>query len=103
MNRKVDLDALIEETMAFAKSVRAEPISKASPVFKGVERPVAELSPTGQHAPLTSSTSEREEIKRRVANFKAHQQKIAREREDYYLRVKAETFSVIGKNNRSES
>ena len=97
MNWKVDLDALIEETMAFAKSVRAEPISG------GVERPVAELSPTLQRAPLTSSTSEREEIKRRVANFKAHQQKIAREREDYYLRVKAETFSVIGKNNRSQS
>jgi hypothetical protein len=99
MNWKIDLDALIEETMAFAKSVTVGPISEASPVFKGVEQPVAELSPTLQHAPLTSPTSERDEIKRRVANFKAHQQKIAREREDYYLQVKAKTFALIGRNN----
>jgi hypothetical protein len=33
--------------------------------------------------------SERDEIQQRVSNFKAHQEKMAREREDYYLQVKA--------------
>jgi hypothetical protein len=57
---KANLDMLIEETMAFAKRVRVE------------------------HSPSVNWTgSEREEIGRRVANFKAHQQRFTREREDY--------------------
>jgi hypothetical protein len=53
-DRKTDPDALVQETMAIAKSIRVEP-------------PV----------------SERDEIQRRVANFKAHQERLAREREDF--------------------
>jgi hypothetical protein len=49
-----DLDALVQETMAIAKSIRVEP-------------------------PI----SERGEIRQRVANFKAYQERLAREREDF--------------------
>ena len=44
-------------------------------------------------APMTSPASEREEIKQRVANFRAQQQK--REREDFYLRTMAKALSPI--------
>jgi hypothetical protein len=51
---KTDLDALVQETMAIAKSIRVEPL-----------------------------VSERDEIRQRVANFKAHQERLRREREDF--------------------
>ena len=53
-DRKTDLDALVQETMAIAKSIRVEP-------------------------PI----SERDEIRQRVLNFKAHQERVAREREEF--------------------
>jgi hypothetical protein len=53
-DRKTDPDALVQETMAIAKSNRVEP-------------PV----------------SERDEIRQRVSNFKAHQERLAREREEF--------------------
>jgi hypothetical protein len=68
---KVNLDTLIEETMAFAKSVRVEPM---------MPRTVVEPN---RAPPVNWTGSEREEIARRVANFKAHQQRFIREREDY--------------------
>jgi hypothetical protein len=40
-------------------------------------------------APIVRPTSERDEIRKRVDNFKAHQDKIARDRENYYLQVRA--------------
>ena len=42
--------------------------------------------------------SERDEIRQRVDNFKAHQEKIAREREDYYLQVKARMLAPVDPN-----
>ena len=68
---KVNLDTLIEETMAFAKSVRVEPMM-----------PRTVVAPN-RGPPVNWTGSEREEIARRVANFKAHQQRFMREREDY--------------------
>jgi len=65
VNWKADLNSLIEETMAFAKSVRVEP-----------SMPRTVVEPNWME-------SEREDIRRRVANFKAHQQRFIREREDY--------------------
>jgi hypothetical protein len=71
VNWKANLDALIEETMAFAKSVRVE-----SPMPRTIVEP-------NRVPPVNWSISEREEIGQRVANFKAHQQRFIREREDY--------------------
>ena len=71
VNWKADLNSLIEETMAFAKSVRVEP---------SMPRTVVEPS---RMPPVNGMESEREDIRQRVANFKAHQQRFIREREDY--------------------
>jgi hypothetical protein len=68
---KVNLDTCIEETMAFANRVRVEPTV-----------PRTDVEP--DRLPSVNWTgSERGEIARRVANFKAHQQRFIREREDY--------------------
>lgn len=68
---KADLDALIDESMAFTKSIRVEP-----PIPRTIVEP--------NRIPLVKWTkSERDEIRERVANFKAHQQRFMREREDY--------------------
>jgi hypothetical protein len=71
VNWKADLNSLIEETMAFAKSVRVEP---------SMPRTVVEPN---RMPPVNWMESEREDIRQRVANFKAHQQRFIREREDY--------------------
>jgi hypothetical protein len=68
---KADLDRLVEETMAFAKSIHIEPT---------MPRTIVEPNRTPS---LNWRESEREEIGCRVANFKAHQQRFIREREDY--------------------
>jgi hypothetical protein len=37
--------------------------------------------------------SERDEIQQRVNSFKAHHEKMAREREDYYLQMRAKMLA----------
>ena len=69
-NWKTDLDALVEETIAFTKSVRVGPT---------VPRAVVEPN----RMPVNLNWSERDEIRQRVANFKAHQERFAREREHF--------------------
>jgi hypothetical protein len=70
-NWQADLDALVQETMALTKSVRVEP-----PIPRTVVDP--------KRLPAVNLTnSERDQIRQRVANFKAHQERFAREREDY--------------------
>ena len=68
---KTELDAFVEETMAFAKSLRVE-----LPMPRTIVEP-------HRMPPVNRLESEREEIRQRVANFKAHQQRFMREREDY--------------------
>jgi hypothetical protein len=70
-NWKADLDVLVQETMAFSKAVRVEP---------PMPRAVVE---SNRMPPVNLNNSERDEIRLRVANFKAHQERFAREREDY--------------------
>ena len=53
-DRKTDLDALVQETMAITKSILVEP-------------PISEC----------------DEIRQHVLNFKAHQERLIREREDF--------------------
>ena len=68
---KTDLDALVEETMAFSRSVRFGPTM-----------PRTIVEPNWMPS-VNWMESEREEIGHRVANFKAHQQRFIRAREDY--------------------
>jgi hypothetical protein len=68
---KANLDMLVEETMPFAKSVRVEP---------RIPRTVLDSNRTPS---VNWAETERDEIGRHIANFKAHQQRFKREREDY--------------------
>jgi len=68
---KADLERLVENTAAFAMRVRVQ-----SPMPRTVVEP--------DRMPSVNWTeSAREEIGYRIANFKAHQQRFKREREDY--------------------
>lgn len=72
---KSELDALVAETMAFAKSLKVE-IERPQPQPKGVdERDGLSVRDYG--------ASERDEIMKRVESFKAHQERFMREREEY--------------------
>jgi hypothetical protein len=68
---KSELDALVKETMAFAKSLRVEPPMPPT---------LVELN---RVPPVKGIDSEREEIRQRVASFQAHQRRFISEREDY--------------------
>ena len=99
---KTERDALVSETMAFVQVVRSqEPVSAeriiapmqvladvlthsrevASPV---PERAQPTFDETVELQPMKRNLElDREEIRQRVANFKEHQQRLIREREDY--------------------
>jgi hypothetical protein len=93
-------DQLIETTLAFVEGVsgararnaavapmRTEPPEKAEPVRP--TEPMAIMLPV-------SPASERAEIERRVAKFKAQQQKFQREREASYAEIFSKTRATRG-------
>jgi hypothetical protein len=102
MDWKRNLDALIESTMAFVKDVKREPIPDLPLALRAAEQALADTSKPitarATIAPTVWPASEREEIRQRVSNFKAHQEKMAREREDYYLQVKARMLAPVDPN-----
>jgi hypothetical protein len=86
MDWKLELDALVDSTTALARDVERQPIPDLSVAVRAAEQALADPSkPTPLPAAITPA-SERDEIRQRVSNFKAHQEKMARQREDYYLR-----------------
>jgi hypothetical protein len=92
-------DELIEQTMAFVEGVAAAGPKRTSapPVVQAEpSRPVEPPKP----AALAFMASERAEIEKRVANFKAQQQKFQREREEHYNAVFAKTRFVPGNPTR---
>jgi hypothetical protein len=94
MNLRQEIDALIESTMAFANDVkRRQPIPDLPVALRTAERAIADTSkPIPAPSTITPTVwpaSERDEIRQRVSNFNAHQEKMTREREDYYLQGKA--------------
>jgi hypothetical protein len=92
MNWKLELHSLIESTMALVKDAKAQPISDLALDVRATEQAIANTSrpiPASAITPMIRPASERDEIMRRVSNFKAHQEKMAREREGYYLQTKA--------------
>ena len=96
MNLQQELDALIESTMAFAKNVRQRHRIADLPVaLRVAEQALADTSKPIQPPVTLTPASERDEIRQRVSKFKAHQQKMAREREDYYLQVKARMLASV--------
>jgi hypothetical protein len=91
-------DQLIEQTMAFVEGIAAAgpkrttapPVVQAEP-SRPVEPPKQALAPMA---------SERAEIEKRVANFKAQQQKFQRAREEHYNAVFTKTRFVPGNPTR---
>ena len=105
-NWKTDRDAFVNETMAFVEAVGSQrPISTAAVVAPRqlpvgmphhFQQPVPTVSGPSQVVsdetreqprlePMKWDGSAREEIRQRVATFKAHQQRFTQEREDYAL------------------
>ena|ERR1700744_6258211 len=90
---KKDLDALVEQTMAFVRAVTpAAPRKELEPPSSDLHQDQAETiapqdfpsQPTGDEAPIGKTTSnEREEIRRRLASFKAHQDRWTKDREEF--------------------
>jgi len=94
VNLQQELDALIESTIAFANDVKRRQTIPDLPVaLRTAEQALADTSkpipPPITITPTVWPASERDEIRQRVNNFKAHQEKMARERENYYLQVRA--------------
>jgi len=88
-------DQLIEQTLAFVEGVAAaSPKRTDAAVSARIEppRPVEPLKPAGPGF----MASERAEIERRVANFRARQQKFQRERDEHYNAVFSKTRSSLG-------
>ena len=103
MDWKRDLDALIESTMAFVKDVKQrQPIPDLPVALRTAEQALADTSKPIPRpitiAPTDSLALQRDEIRERVSSFKKHQEKMAREREDYYLQVKARMLAPIDPN-----
>jgi hypothetical protein len=102
MDWKRNLGALIESTMAVVKDVKREPIPDLPLALRTAEQALADTSKPitarATVAPTVWPASERDEIRQRVRNFKAHQEKMAREREDYYLQVKARMLAPVDPN-----
>jgi hypothetical protein len=101
MNWKQDLDALIVSTIAFAQDVKRNPILDVPRTVRAAERALADASipiqSSGRISPIVWSASERDEIRERAANFKAYHQKLAREREEYYLQMMAKMLAPFSK------
>jgi hypothetical protein len=70
-NWQSELDALMQETMRLTKSAGVEPFI-----------PRAVIEPNRMSS-VNLNSSERDQIRQRVANFKAHQERFARERENF--------------------
>jgi len=95
MKWKTDRDLLIAQTLAFVQSVTAkatEDESRLEP-FPTDEPVTAE--PPARTAPPASApnTDVREEIRRRVAAFRAHQELFRRDRDEYFKSVLAKARS----------
>jgi hypothetical protein len=87
-----ELEALIQETQALTNAVQAQMIPKPISSAKLTKQMPLEFSQPTQIEPISKAASspEREEIKRRVANFKAVQDRMQREREDYFVKTLAD-------------
>jgi hypothetical protein len=104
MQWKKDLEALIKQTKALVgPSVEASQPEPSTPAPKPIRPPEKFDAPAQPFRlmppmePMQWRPISRDEIKQRVATFKAHQQKFEREREDYCLQTLARTRAALEK------
>jgi hypothetical protein len=104
-------DQLIEQTLAFVEGVAAarpaRPVA-AAPARAEPAKPVEQAGPAEPPKPaalapsgLAPVVSERAEIQRRVANFKAQQQKFQRTREAHYDAIFSKARATPGNQTRA--
>ncbi len=84
MTWQAELGTLIEETMAHVRAMEGASIKSVVPL-KIIERAIAETPRPARLESVAGSLrgAERDEITRRVASFRAVQERMQREREDY--------------------
>src|SRR5258708_29871354 len=100
MKWKLELDGLIESTMAFAKDTkRGQPMAALPVAIRTAEQALAETStpipPPTTTTPTDSLALQRAEIRERVSSFKKHQEKMTRDRKEYYLQVKVRMLPPV--------
>jgi len=103
-------DQVSEQTMAFVEGVAAAKPAKtvaAASARAEPAKPVGQAGPAEPPKPiglapvgLAPITSERAEIQRRVANFKAQQQKFQRAREAHYDAIFSKARATPGNQTR---
>jgi len=90
MDWKKELDALVSETTALVERTTTAndqaPVARTKATLVPPQAAPKEVPSPTSH-PLGRDTSEREHITKRVQNFRAHQERIRREREDFYSRT----------------
>jgi len=96
---KDELEKLVAESIAMAKAARENPITvDVAPIFKTAEdllrMPRSDPAPKN-FAPVVWPPYGRDEINRRVASFQAHQQKIAQDRETFFLQTMARALAPL--------
>jgi hypothetical protein len=89
---RTELEALVSETMAFVEANQSQKPA-ASIVALSPAKPPSEITseapPARNDVPtaLGNLSADRDDIDRRVGNFRAYQQRLIREREDYAASV----------------
>ena len=103
MQWKKDLESLVEQTRAMVRHTNPTGVVPAARAEMPLPEPVIESSPPSKSSPahhwatpeLTWDRPAREEIMQRVEGFRAHQEKLRREREDYYLEMTQKTRAML--------
>ena len=98
-------DQLIEQTLAFVEGVAAaRPVRTVASPRAEPAKPLEQARPAEPAKPaaisLAPMASERAEIERRVANFKAQQQKFQRAREAHYDAIFSKARATPGNQTR---
>jgi hypothetical protein len=93
---KRELDTLVEDTTTFVTRIKREATMADPRMRAAVKVALAETSKSHgeKFAPMTWPTSEHDDIKQRLANFKAHQLKMQNERDEYFLQVMTRTRTL---------
>jgi hypothetical protein len=96
---KDELEKLVAQSTAMARAAREKPITAdAAPIFKTAEdllRAPPSDPARRDFAPVVWPPYGRDEINRRVASFQAHQQKMAQDRETFFLQTMARALAPL--------
>lgn len=97
MTSKSTRDHLVDLTMSLAVSFKAEPATASELLIEAIDMSPSPSRSVDLRADESSGfkTSAREEIRRRVEGFRAHQQSVARKREAHYLQERERMRSLL--------